>query len=100
MYKQYFVVVTMGGKDSNFDVVYLDETRDWIEPGTYVFFQRLKEHGGGYWLGQVYDGWFGFVIEDPVSLRYGMEVLQAIAGQQKEIERFDDSLDNFMLKSE
>lgn len=29
-----------------------------------------------------------------------MEVLQVIAGQQKEIERFDDSLDNFMLKSE
>lgn len=87
------------GKDSNFDIVYRGEARDWIHPGSYVFFQRRKEHGGGYWLGQVYDDWFGFVIEEPVSLRYGMEMLQTIAGQQKEIERFDDSLDNFMLKS-
>ncbi|MBF7957681.1 hypothetical protein [Rahnella victoriana] len=64
------------------------------------FFQRLKEHGGGFWQGQAYDDWFGFVIEEPVSLRYGMGMLQTIAGQQKDIERFDDSLDNVMLKSE
>jgi len=90
----------MAKKDLGFDIVYRGETRDLIEPGKYVFFQRLKEHGGGYWLGQVYDNWFCFVIEEPVSLRYGMEMLQTIAGQQKDIERFDDSLDNFMLKSE
>ena len=88
----------MGGKDSNFDVVYRGEMRDRIEPGTYVFFQRLKEHGGGYWLGQVYDGWFGFVVEQPVSLMQGMGILQQIAGQRKDIMKFDDSLDNFMLK--
>ena len=35
-----------------------------------------------------------------VSLRSGMGMLQTIAGQQKDIERFDDSLDNYMLKSE
>lgn len=93
-----FLVTTMGGKDSNFDVVYRGETRDWIKPGTYVFFQRLKEHGGGYWLGQVYEGWFGFVNEKPVSLMQGMEILQTIAGQRKDIMKFDDSLDNFMLK--
>lgn len=75
-----------------------DETRDWIEPGIYVFFQRLKEHGGGYWLGQVYEDWFGFIIEQPVSLMQGMEILQQIAGQRKDIMKFDDSLDNFMLK--
>lgn len=90
----------MGGKDSNFDVVYRGETRDRIEPGTYVFFQRLKEHGGGYWLGQVYEDWFGFIIEQPVSLMQGMEILQQIAGQRKDIMKFDDSLDNFILKSE
>jgi hypothetical protein len=90
----------MGGKDSNFDIVYRGETRDWIEPGTYLFFQRLKEHGGGYWLGQVYDDWFGFVIEDPVSLRRGMEYLILTSGNQEGIMDFDDSLDNFMLKRE
>lgn len=46
----------MGGKDHSFDVVYRGESRDWISPGKYVFFQRLKEYGGGYWLGQAYDG--------------------------------------------
>lgn len=90
----------MGGKDLGFDVVYRGETRNRIDPGKYVFFQRLKEHGGGYWLGQAYDDWFGFVIERPVSIREGMELLQTIAGKKKEIMRFDDGLDRFMLKSE
>ncbi|PBI82247.1 hypothetical protein EYY67_01565 [Rahnella victoriana] len=68
------------------------------KPDTYVFFQHLKEHGGGYWLGQVYDDWFGFVIEEPVSLRRGMEYLIVTRGNQEGIMEFDDSLDNFMLK--
>jgi hypothetical protein len=53
-----------------------------------------------YWLGQVYDDWFGFVIEEPVSLRRGMEYLILTSGNQEGIMDFDDSLDNFMLKSE
>lgn len=88
----------MAKKDLGFDIVYRGETRDRIEPGKYVFFQRLKEHGGGYWLGQVYDDWFCFVIEQPVSLMQGMESLQTMAGQKKDIMKFDDSLDNFMLR--
>lgn len=88
----------MAKKDLGFDVVYRGETRDRIDPGKYVFFQRLKEHGGGYWLGQVYDDWFCFVIEQPVSLMQGMEILQTMAGQKKDIMKFDDSLDNFMLR--
>lgn len=90
----------MGGKDLGFDVVLRGQTRDHIKPGIYVFFQRERELGGGFWFGQAFDDWFGFVIEEPVSLRYGMEMLQTIAGQQKDIMKFDDSLDNFMLKSE
>ncbi|CAH0245328.1 UNVERIFIED_ORG: hypothetical protein M2414_002341 [Rahnella aquatilis] len=35
------------GKDSNFDIVYRGEPRDRIPSGSYVFFQRRKEHGGG-----------------------------------------------------
>lgn len=34
------------GKDSNFDIVYRGEVRDWIPPGRYVFFQRRKEDTG------------------------------------------------------
>lgn len=88
----------MAKKDLGFDIVYRGESRERIETGKYVFFQRLKEHGGGYWLGQVYDDWFFFVIEQPVSLMQGMEILQTLAGQKKDIMKFDDSLDNFMLR--
>lgn len=87
------------GKDLGFDVVYRGETRDHIKPGTYVFFQRQMEHGGGYWLGQAYDDWFGFTIDAPVSMRTGMEYLLTIKSQEKDIMKFDDSLDTFMLKS-
>ncbi|AVF34301.1 hypothetical protein [Rahnella sikkimica] len=90
----------MGSKESGFDVVYRGETRQWIAPGTYVFFQRQKEHGGGYWLGQVYDDWFGFVMERPVSLREGIHLLLTIKSQEKDIMKFDDSMDTFMLKGE
>lgn len=41
----------MGGKDLGFDVVYRSKTSNRIDPGKYVFFQRFKGHGGGYWLG-------------------------------------------------
>lgn len=88
----------MGGKDLGFEVVYRGETRDRIEPGTYVFFQRQKEHGGGFWLGQAYDDWFGFVIEEPVSLRVGMNYLSDMNTVQQQGHVFDDSLDDFRLR--
>ncbi|MBF7994084.1 hypothetical protein [Rahnella laticis] len=88
----------MGSKDSSYDVVYRGDTREWIAPGTYVFFQRLKEHGGGYWLGQVFDDWFSFVSEEPISLRQGMHLLLEIKSQDKEDMKFDGSVDNFFLK--
>lgn len=56
----------MGGKDLGFDVVLRGQTRNHIMPGICVFFQRLKEHGGGFWLSQAYDDWFGFTLEEPV----------------------------------
>lgn len=42
----------MGGKVPNYQIVYRDETLNYFKPGGYVFFQRLKEYGGGYWLGK------------------------------------------------
>lgn len=68
----------MGGKDLGFDVVLHGQARNHIMPCTYVFFQRLKEHGGGFWLSHAYDDWFGFVIKEPVSLRQGIEYLMSI----------------------
>lgn len=88
----------MGGKDLGFDVVLRGQTRDHIKPGIYVFFQRERELGGGFWFGQAFDDWFSFVVEEPVSLNYGMQYLISIRGNQEGIMNFDDSLDNFMLK--
>lgn len=68
----------MGVKDATLDVVCRGDICNYIKPGTYLFFQRLKEHGGGYWLGQGYDDWFGFVIERTASLREGMILLLTI----------------------
>lgn len=90
----------MGKKELGFDVVYRGNTREWVTPGAYVFFQRLKEHGGGYWLGQIYDDWFGFLIDEPISLRQGMDYLMTMRDQEKDIMKFDDSMDTFMLMGE
>lgn len=65
----------MSKKDPTFDVVYRGETREYFRPGQRVFFQRLKEYGGGYWLGRAYDDAFIFDIERPISLAEGMEYI-------------------------
>ena len=67
----------MAGSDLNFDVVYRGETFEYRRSGQWVFFQREKVHGGGYWFGQAFDECFVFGIEQPVSLREGMEFLSA-----------------------
>jgi len=67
----------MGGKDLNFDVVYRGETFNYRFSGQWVFFQREKAYGGGYWFGQAFDECFVFGIERPVSLREGILFLAA-----------------------
>ena len=89
----------MGSKELAFDVVMRGDTRDYIKPGSYVFFQREKEHGGGFWLGQAYDDWFGFVIEEPVSLRQGIEYLMSIKRVEPQLGGFHDDPDDFFLRS-
>jgi len=88
----------MGSKELGFDVVYRGETRNWIYPGTHVFFQRSKECGGGYWLGTVYDDFYKFIIERPVSIREGIDYLFVMNKVVREGNVFDDSLDDFKLK--
>lgn len=90
----------MSGKELGYDVVYRGETRNKIAEGTYVFFQRELEYGGGYWFGQVDDGFFKFMIESPVSLREGIKFLMLVLDQAKDIMVFDDSLDDFQLRGE
>lgn len=65
----------MGVKDSKFQVVYRGEVLENLKPGGWVFFQRPKEYGGGYWLGRTYDDVFMIEYERPVSLNEGMRYL-------------------------
>lgn len=86
----------MGGKELGFEVVYRGENRDWIMPGRYVFFQRSLEHGGGFWLGQVYDDCFVFAMERPVALREGIEFLMATKENEQQMDTIQN-LDDFKL---
>jgi len=78
------------GKDRGYDVVYRDETREYIPVGSWVFFQRLKEYGGGYWLGRVGENCFTLEIERPVSLREGIAYMQGVNNIEKDYLKFDD----------
>lgn len=62
------------------------------------FFVGLRV-GGGFWLGQAYEDWFGFVIEEPVSLRQGIEYWFSIRRAMEGGDVFYDSLDDFKLVS-
>lgn len=68
----------MGVKDSNFQIVYRGEVLEHFRPGGWVFFQRPKECGGGYWLGRTYDDVFMIEYERPVSLNEGMRFLMIV----------------------
>ncbi|ALX93359.1 hypothetical protein AV650_07205 [Serratia fonticola] len=80
----------MSGSELGFDVVYRGQTRNYILPGTLVFFQRPKECGGGYWLGRAYDNAFIFELEHPVSLSQGMDYILIMRGVLKHADEFDD----------
>lgn len=82
----------MGGKDSNYQVIYRGEVLDeqYVKEGGWVFFQRLKEHGGGFWLGRTWKDYFEFGIEQPVSLRQGIEYLLISERVASDYLTFDD----------
>ncbi|ERK13260.1 hypothetical protein L579_0252 [Pantoea sp. AS-PWVM4] len=78
-----------------FQIVYRGETLTYYKPGEWVFFQRSKESGGGYWLGRTYDFVFVIEIPYPVSLRQGIFFMDELEkGPPKE----PDSPDDFYLE--
>lgn len=83
----------MGGKDSNYQVVYRGEMLDHFVEGGWVFFQRQKQYGGGYWFGRTYTECFLFCIERPVALREGFEYMQAFNSIAPHCNSFDDDFD-------
>ncbi len=84
----------MGGKDSNYQIVYRDEHLQIYVPGGWVLFQRLKEYGGGFWLGKTFDGLFMLELDHPVSLHDGIVY---IVRYGKVAENFMDFDDDFKL---
>lgn len=87
----------MGGKDSNFQVVYRGQTLQHFKPGQYVFFQRLKEYGGGYWLGKTHEDGFEFVLEQPTSLNHGIKFLLQLEDVESRFMEFVDDVEDFRL---
>jgi len=80
----------MGGKDSNFKVVYRGEELEHFREGEWVFFQRPKECGGGYWFGRTYSFYFWLEFEQPTSLAQGIDYLLALESIRPQLEVFDD----------
>ncbi|WP_346827238.1 hypothetical protein [Serratia inhibens] len=83
----------MGKKDSAYMVVYRGDTVDYIRPGTWVFFQRLKEYGGGFWLGRTYHNVFILEFERPTSLREGILFIMQTKSVERNFPSFDDDFE-------
>ena len=78
----------MGVKDSNYQIVKRGEDLPRFVDGGCVFFQRLKEYGGGFWGGRTYIDAFIFGIERPVSLIEGMQFMIAVNSAQSRYMEF------------
>jgi len=68
----------MAGSDTNYQIVYRGNCLECFHSGGWVFFQRPKEAGGGFWLGRTYDFVFMIELARPVSLREGIIYLQQL----------------------
>ncbi|MBB6967859.1 hypothetical protein HEN94_009190 [Escherichia coli] len=80
----------MGKIDQDYQVVYRGNTLDVYIPGGWVFFQRPKDCGGGYWLGRTYEGLFMLELESPVSLFDGISYLMELNKMHAKGQVFDD----------
>lgn len=84
----------MAKSESNYKIVYRGERLQNYKPGGWVFFQREKEHGGGYWLGRTYDEVFIIEYEKPVSLFDGIGFIMMVTAMEKNSDFVEVSLDD------
>lgn len=80
----------MGGKDSNYTVVYRGEVLDHFIEGKWAFFQRSKESGGGYWFGRTFADCFWLEFDQPTSLSIGIKYLLTYEDVSARQQDFDD----------
>lgn len=79
----------MGGKDTNYQIVYRGQVLEHYRPAGWVFFQRPKECGGGYWLGRTYDDVFMMDHWRPISLSEGLAYLMTVNQVEAKSDEFD-----------
>lgn len=85
----------MTKSSDKYQIIYRGETLTFYKPGEWVFFQRAKEKGGGYWLGKTFDFVFMLEILHPVSIAQGMKFMS----EQEALTTVEpDSVDDFMLQ--
>ena len=73
-----------GKKDSNHQIIYRDQVLERFTHSGWVFFQRPKECGGGFWLGRTYEDCFWLELEFSVSLYDGLGFLMEVTrGEQR-----------------
>lgn len=80
----------MGVKDRNYQVIYRGQTLEYYNPGQWVFFQRAKEYGGGFWFGRTYDDCFLLEFHTPTSLAIGLEYIITADKNERQFMNFDD----------
>lgn len=83
----------MGGKDAKYQVIYRGEQLEHYHPGEWVFFQRPRECGGGYWFGRTYDDCYWLEFDKPVSLRDGLEYILIANAVEARAHLFDDDFE-------
>lgn len=86
-------MVIMGGKDLTYEIIYRGNIVEYITPGKWVFIQRQKQYGGGFWFGRVYDDCFWLEFERPVSLAIGLEYIATAGEVEKRAHLFDDDFE-------
>lgn len=84
------MVCIMSPKDLGYQIVYRGEMLPYFVEGGWVFFQRLKEYGGGYWLGRTYHDAFIFGLERPTSLSDGIDFIFEMKRVERGYTDFDD----------
>lgn len=80
----------MASKELGYQVVYRGEILPHFVEGGWVFFQRLKEYGGGYWLGRTYHDVFILEYDRPTSLYDGILFIFEMKRAEHGYTDFDD----------
>lgn len=87
----YSVVGVMGSKDCGYDVILRGEIEpSRIQPGRWVFFQRAKVYGGGFWGGRTYPDYYEFGTPWPTSLSDGINYMFLIMLTEEGFMNFHD----------